>query len=420
VVAGRIRYGIDLSPLWRARHALIGASVVLLGAAARAQAPAQRPEATLAQLAHRTWTARDGAPVGIQTLAQTRDGFLWLGGSTGLFRFDGVRFERYEPPPGQATPSNLVGVLHAVPDGTLWVGYMAAGGVSAVTAGYGGWAARPRVRCGWPRHPAEHARGPPARPTSPSPRRLASAPGRDAEWHIANASAAPPLVPMTIRVLTADDHLVVRAGLAALIATEPGIEVIGEARDGREAVEQYAALRPDVVLMDLRMPGMDGIAATQAIRRDDPQARVIVITMYEGDVDIHRALAAGAIGYLLKDVPAAELTHAIRHAAAGRRALPAAVARALADHTPRVDLTAREVEVLRLVAKGLQNSEVARLIGRTTGTVKVHLQHIFQKLGTEDRTEAVTVALQRGYLHLDEHFDNRPASGGDEGSRRPR
>jgi signal transduction histidine kinase/ligand-binding sensor domain-containing protein len=122
-------------PPWRARHALIGASVVLLGAAARAQAPAQRPEATLAQLAHRAWTARDGAPVGIQTLAQTRDGFLWLGGPTGLFRFDGARFERYEPPPGQATPSNLVGVLHAVPDGTLWVGYMAAGGVSAITAG---------------------------------------------------------------------------------------------------------------------------------------------------------------------------------------------------------------------------------------------------------------------------------------------
>jgi DNA-binding NarL/FixJ family response regulator len=225
---------------------------------------------------------------------------------------------------------------------------------------------------------------------------------------------------MTIRVLTADDHLVVRAGLAALIATDPGIEVVGEARDGREAVERFAELRPDVVLMDLRMPRMDGVAATQAIRRDDPHARVVVITMYEGDVDIHRALAAGAIGYLLKDVPAAELLQAIRSAAEGRRALPAAVARALADFTPRVDLTAREVEVLRLVAKGLQNSEVARLIGRTTGTVKVHLQHVFQKLGTEDRTEAVTVALQRGYLHLDDHFDDRSARDGGEGSWRPR
>ena len=249
----------------------------------------------------------------------------------------------------------------------------------------------------------------------------ASTPNRDAKRHIANAAAVPPLARMTIRVLTADDHLVVRAGLAALIATEPGIEVVGEARDGREAVERYAALRPDVVLMDVRMPGMDGVAATQAIRRDDPQARIVVITMYEGDVDIHRALAAGAIGYLLKDVPAAELLQAIRNAAAGRRALPAAVARALADFAPRVDLTAREVEVLRLVAKGLRNSEVARLIGRTTGTVKVHLQHIFQKLGTDDRTEAVTVALQRGYLHLDDHFDDGPASGGrGEGSLPPR
>jgi DNA-binding NarL/FixJ family response regulator len=207
---------------------------------------------------------------------------------------------------------------------------------------------------------------------------------------------------MTIGVLTVDDHRVVRAGLAAFLATEPGLGVAGEARDGREALAQYAALRPDVVLMDLRMPGMDGVAATRAIRAADPQARVVVLTMYEGDVDIHRALAAGATGYLLKDVPAAELVQAIRNAAAGRRALPAAVARALADFTPRADLTAREVEVLRLVAKGLQNSEVARLIGRTTGTVKVHLKHIFQKLGTEDRTGAVTVALQRGYLHLDE------------------
>jgi DNA-binding NarL/FixJ family response regulator len=207
---------------------------------------------------------------------------------------------------------------------------------------------------------------------------------------------------MTIGVLTVDDHRVVRAGLAAFLATEPGLGVAGEARDGREALAQYAALRPDVVLMDLRMPGMDGVAATRAIRAADPQAQVVVLTMYEGDVDIHRALAAGATGYLLKDVPAAELVQAIRNAAAGRRALPAAVARALADFKPRADLTAREVEVLRLVAKGLQNSEVARLIGRTTGTVKVHLKHIFQKLGTEDRTGAVTVALQRGYLHLDE------------------
>jgi DNA-binding NarL/FixJ family response regulator len=220
---------------------------------------------------------------------------------------------------------------------------------------------------------------------------------------------------MTIRVLTADDHLVVRLGLAAMIAPEPGIEVVGEACDGREAVERYAELRPDVVLMDLRMPRMDGIAATSAIRRADPHARVVVLTMYEGDVDIHRALAAGAIGYFLKEAPSGDLLRAVRNAAAGRRALPATVARALAEYTPRVDLTAREVEVLRLVAKGLRNTEVARLIGRTAGTVKVHLQHIFRKLETEDRTEAVTVALQRGYLHLDDHFVDDAEGDGREG-----
>jgi DNA-binding NarL/FixJ family response regulator len=205
-----------------------------------------------------------------------------------------------------------------------------------------------------------------------------------------------------IRVLAADDHAVVRVGIAAMIANEPGIALVGEATNGREAVERYAALRPDVVLMDLRMPELDGVAAMERIRRDDPQARIIALTMYEGDVDIHRALSAGAAGYLLKGVPAAELMAAIRDVAAGRRALPAAVTRALAEFTPRVDLTAREVEVLRLVAKGLQNSEVARVLGLTPGTVKVHLQHVYRKLGTEDRTEAVTVALHRGYLHLDD------------------
>ncbi len=205
----------------------------------------------------------------------------------------------------------------------------------------------------------------------------------------------------TIRVLAADDHAVVRAGVAAMLANAPDLELVGQAADGHEAVARYAELRPDVVLMDLRMPGMDGVAAIEAIRRGDPQARVVALTMYEGDVDIHRALTAGAAGYLLKGASAAELTAAIRAVAAGRRALPAAVARALAEFTPRVDLTAREVEVLRLVAKGLGNSEVACVLGLTAGTVKVHLQHIYRKLGTEDRTEAVTVALQRGYLHLD-------------------
>ncbi len=205
-----------------------------------------------------------------------------------------------------------------------------------------------------------------------------------------------------IRVMTVDDHLVVRTGLATMLANAPDIAVVGDAADGREAVARYAELRPDVVLMDLRMPGMDGVAAIRAIRRDDPRARLIALTMYDGDVDIHRALTAGASGYLAKDVPVADLIDAVRNVAAGRRALPAAVARALAEYTPRVDLSEREVEVLRLVAKGLSNSELAGVLGLAAGTAKVHLHHIFRKLGTEDRTEAVTVALQRGYLHLDD------------------
>jgi DNA-binding NarL/FixJ family response regulator len=206
---------------------------------------------------------------------------------------------------------------------------------------------------------------------------------------------------MPIRVLTVDDHRVVRAGLAALITSEPGFEVAGEASDGYEAVERYAALRPDVVLMDLRMPRMDGVTAIQLIRASDAHARIVVLTMYEGDVDIHRALSAGAIGYVLKEAPPEDLLRALRAASSGRRAIAPTVARVLAEYTPRVDLTTREVEVLHLVAKGFQNTDVARVIGRSSGTVKVHLQHIFQKLGAADRTGAVTVALRRGYLRLD-------------------
>jgi DNA-binding NarL/FixJ family response regulator len=207
---------------------------------------------------------------------------------------------------------------------------------------------------------------------------------------------------MTIRVLSADDHVVVRAGLAAMIANEPDIALVAEAGDGAEAVALYAVHRPDVVLMDLRMPRLDGVSAIRAIRAEDSGARIVALTMYEGDTDIHHALSAGACAYLLKGSPAAELMAAIRSAAAGKRVISAAVARALAEFTPRIDLSAREVEVLRLVAKGLRNKEIARVIGRTEGTVKVHLKHIHEKLGVDDRTEAVTIALQRGIIHLDD------------------
>ena len=205
-----------------------------------------------------------------------------------------------------------------------------------------------------------------------------------------------------IRVLTADDHSVVRAGIAAMIANETDISVVAEAGNGEEALARYSEHHPDVVLMDLRMPKVDGVAAIRAIREADPGARIIALTTYDGDADIHRALSAGACAYLVKDVLVAELVTAIRGAAAGKRVIPAAVASRLAEFTPRVDLTTREVEVLRLVAKGLRNREIARVIGRTEGTVKVHLKNIHEKLGVEDRTEAVTLALQRGIIHLDD------------------
>jgi DNA-binding NarL/FixJ family response regulator len=207
---------------------------------------------------------------------------------------------------------------------------------------------------------------------------------------------------VTIRVLTADDHPVVRAGIRAMIANEPDLAVVAEAGNGADAVSLYADHQPEVVLMDLRMPGMDGVAATRAILAAHPGARVVALTSYEGDADIYRALDAGACGYLLKDMLGAEVVGAVRAAAGGRRVIPPAVAGRLAEFTPRVDLTPREVEVLRLAAKGLRNRDIARVIGRTEETVKVHLKHVMAKLGAEDRTEATTIALQRGILHLDD------------------
>ncbi len=205
-----------------------------------------------------------------------------------------------------------------------------------------------------------------------------------------------------IRILTADDHPVVRTGIAALIANEPDMAVVAEAADGADAVALYEAHQPDVVLMDLRMPNMDGVAAIRAILSGNPDARVVALTSYEGDADIYRALDAGACAYLIKDMLGEEMIGAIRQAADGKRVIPPAVANRLAEFTPRIDLTAREVEVLRLAARGLRNRDIARVIGRTEETVKVHLKHVMSKLGVADRTEAVTVALQRGIIHLDD------------------
>lgn len=209
----------------------------------------------------------------------------------------------------------------------------------------------------------------------------------------------PPDSPITI--LTADDHPLIRDGLAAVLRAESGLQVVAEAANGEEAIEAYARLHPDIVLMDLRMPVMDGLTATRAILADDPNARIIVLTTYDGDEDIYRALSAGARGYLLKDMMRTDLLGVIRAVHRGQRGIPAPVAARLAEHTPRIGLTPRELEVLRLVADGLSNAQVAERIGRTEGTVKVHLKNILQKLDVKDRTEAVTTALRRGFIHLD-------------------
>ena len=201
--------------------------------------------------------------------------------------------------------------------------------------------------------------------------------------------------------MAVDDHPLIRSGLRAVIASEPDMDVVGEAANGEEAIEAYREYRPDVVLMDLRMPVMDGLSATVAIIREFPDAKIVALTTYEGDADIHRALSAGARGYLLKDMMRSQLLQVIRTVQSGQRAIPAAIAARLAEYTPRIELTPRELEVLQLMAKGFSNPEIASTLGRTESTMKVHVSNILQKLQTTDRTEAVTVAIQRGILHLE-------------------
>jgi DNA-binding NarL/FixJ family response regulator len=205
---------------------------------------------------------------------------------------------------------------------------------------------------------------------------------------------------LPIRLLTVDDHPIYRGGLAALIAAYPDLKLVAEATNGREAVELYRQHRPDVTLMDLSMPVMNGVEAIQAIVAEFPEARIIALTTWDGDTDIHRALEGGARGYLLKDVASEEVASSIRLVHAGRRALPAEVAKRLADFTPRIDLTEREHEVLTYMAKGLSNKEIGAILSVAEATIKVHVLHIFQKLEAADRTEAVTIGIQRGIIHL--------------------
>lgn len=206
--------------------------------------------------------------------------------------------------------------------------------------------------------------------------------------------------PGRIRILTVDDHPIYRGGLAALIAAYPDLEHAGEASNGREAVEQYRRLRPDVTLMDLSMPVMSGVEAIRAIVAEFPEARIIALTTWDGDGDIQRALESGARGYLLKDVVGDEVAGSIRQVHAGRKVVPAEVARRLAEFTPRIDLTAREHEVLTHMARGLSNKQIGAVLSVAEATIKVHVLHILQKLDAADRTEAVTIGLRRGIIHL--------------------
>jgi DNA-binding NarL/FixJ family response regulator len=201
-----------------------------------------------------------------------------------------------------------------------------------------------------------------------------------------------------IRILLVDDHPVVRSGLAGLLGGEPDIEVVGEAGDGRTGVEQARALRPDLVLMDLRMPELDGASATAAIVSEG-LARVLVLTTYDTDTDILRAVEAGATGYLLKDTPREELVAAVRAAARGETVLaPELTARLVRGVRSGDQLTPRETEVLALVARGLSNAEIGSELFIGEATVKTHLLKVFDKLGVSDRTAAVTVAMRRGML----------------------
>jgi len=201
-------------------------------------------------------------------------------------------------------------------------------------------------------------------------------------------------------ILVVDDHPILRLGVAAIINAQHDMKVCAQAGSGEEAVEMFKKHHPDITLMDLRLPGMSGLEALRVIRRIDPHARSIVLTTYEGDEDIHQALAAGALGYIIKGMSHETLVDALRKVRSGLRFLPPPIVRSLADRTPNSDLSPREREVLSLMAHGKSNKEIASDLGITEATVKCHVSVILLRLGVTDRTQAVIAALQRGLEHL--------------------
>jgi DNA-binding NarL/FixJ family response regulator len=203
-----------------------------------------------------------------------------------------------------------------------------------------------------------------------------------------------------IRVLSVDDHAILREGIALIINHQSDMELVSHASGGKEAIQRFREFRPDITLMDLRMPDLGGIDAIIAIRAEFPSARIVVLTTFEGDVEIHRALEAGACGYLLKSMPPSNLVQVIREVHAGKKRVPGNIAAVLAEHIADEHLTAREVEVLGQVAEGKRNRDIAKALFIAEDTVKVHLKHIMEKLGARDRTQTVAIAVRRGIIHL--------------------